>query len=71
MFAQPLSPLRSLLWPYFDEVSMAVRLAGGIPGQPDPDTPGEPVLPDQPTEPGEPTVPDQAPPIPTAQSVRH
>lgn len=49
-------------------VLASIWLAGGIPGQPDPDTPGEPVLPDQPTEPGEPTVPDQAPPIPTAEA---
>lgn len=33
--------------------------AGGIPGQPDPDTP-------QPTEPGVPTQPDEAPPVPMA-----
>ena len=31
--------------------------AGGIPGQPDPDTP-------QPTEPGVPTLPDEPPPAP-------
>ena len=49
-------------------VSANIWLAGGIPGQPEPDTPGEPVLPDQPTEPGEPTVPDHAPPIPTAKA---
>jgi hypothetical protein len=42
--------------------------AGGIPGQPEPDTPGEPVLPDDPTEPGEPAVPDQTPPVPTLKS---
>jgi hypothetical protein len=52
-------------------VPASIRLAGGIPGQPEPDTPGEPVLPDQPTEPGEPTVPDQAPPIPTATAAMH
>lgn len=33
--------------------------AGGIPGQPDPDTP-------QPTEPGIPAQPDEAPPVPVA-----
>lgn len=33
--------------------------SGGIPGQPDPDTP-------QPTEPGVPTLPDEAPPAPVA-----
>lgn len=37
-----------------------VQLAGGIPGQPDPDT-QEP-----PTEPGVPTVPDEPPPAPVA-----
>ncbi len=35
--------------------------AGGIPGQPDPDSPNE-----QPTEPGEPTLPDEPPPAPVA-----
>ncbi|WP_085581576.1 MULTISPECIES: hypothetical protein [unclassified Pseudomonas] len=38
-----------------------VGMAGGIPGQPDPDTPNE-----QPTEPGEPTLPDEPPPAPVA-----
>ena len=33
--------------------------AGGIPGQPDPDTP-------QPTEPGVPIIPDEPPPAPVA-----
>lgn len=37
-------------------------MAGGIPGQPDPDTP----QPNQPTEPGEPTLPDEPPPVPVA-----
>ena len=46
----------------------SIWLAGGIPGQPEPDTPGEPVLPDDPTEPGEPAVPDQTPPVPTVKS---
>lgn len=41
------------------------QLAGGIPGQPQPDTP-EPGVPDLPSEPGEPTVPDQPPPTPMA-----
>ena len=36
-------------------------MAGGIPGQPDPDTPNE-----QPLEPGEPTLPDEPPPVPVA-----
>ncbi len=35
------------------------HLAGGIPGEPDPDTP-------EPTEPGSPTLPDEAPPSPVA-----
>ncbi|OPG75316.1 hypothetical protein B1218_32495 [Pseudomonas ogarae] len=38
-----------------------VEAAGGIPGQPDPDSPNE-----QPTEPGEPTLPDEPPPAPVA-----
>ncbi len=39
--------------------------AGGIPGQPGPDTPAEPGLPpEQPAEPGSPTLPDQPPPAP-------
>lgn len=33
--------------------------AGGVPGQPDPDTP-------QPSEPGVPTIPDEPPPAPVA-----
>ncbi|MCU1721276.1 hypothetical protein [Pseudomonas sp. 5P_5.1_Bac1] len=38
--------------------------AGGVPGQPDPDTPqpGE----NPPMEPGEPTLPDEPPPAPVA-----
>jgi len=36
-------------------------MAGGIPGQPDPDYP----QPTEPTEPGEPTLPDEPPPVPT------
>ncbi|MBK5530133.1 hypothetical protein ACIOWE_09305 [Pseudomonas sp. NPDC087598] len=39
----------------------SISMAGGIPGQPDPDTPNE-----QPTEPGEPTLPDEPPPAPVA-----
>lgn len=38
-----------------------VLQAGGIPGQPDPDSPNE-----QPSEPGEPTLPDEPPPAPVA-----
>lgn len=38
-----------------------LSMAGGIPGQPDPDTPNE-----QPLEPGEPTLPDEPPPVPMA-----
>lgn len=36
-------------------------LGGGIPGQPEPDSPNE-----QPTEPGEPVLPDEPPPAPVA-----
>jgi hypothetical protein len=39
--------------------------AGGIPGQPDPDSPS-PAPGEQPMEPGEPTLPDEAPPTPMA-----
>lgn len=39
------------------------NMVGGIPGQPNPDTPNE--FP-QPTEPGEPTIPDEPPPAPVA-----
>ncbi|WP_047302155.1 hypothetical protein [Pseudomonas fluorescens] len=39
-----------------------VDMAGGIPGQPDPDTP----QPLEPQEPGEPTLPDEPPPAPLA-----
>ncbi len=35
------------------------QMAGGVPGQPDPDTP-------QPSEPGSPTIPDEPPPAPVA-----
>lgn len=38
-------------------------VGGGIPGQPDHDTPDENP---QPEEPGEPTLPDQPPPTPVA-----
>ncbi|MBT2295519.1 hypothetical protein [Pseudomonas fluorescens] len=40
------------------------EVAGGIPGQPDPDTPNE--QPIEPSEPGEPTLPDEPPPAPVA-----
>ena len=39
----------------------SVAQAGGIPGQPDPESPHEP-----PTEPGEPPLPDEPPPAPVA-----
>lgn len=41
--------------------------AGGVPGQPDPDTP-QPAEPGEhpPMEPGEPTLPDEPPPAPVA-----
>jgi len=41
-------------------------LAGGIPGQPEPDLPEKPGEPPLPSEPGEPTMPDQPPPAPVA-----
>ncbi|MCE0461594.1 MULTISPECIES: hypothetical protein [Pseudomonas] len=41
-----------------------VEAAGGIPGQPDPDTPNE--QPADPDETGEPVLPDEPPPVPTA-----
>lgn len=41
--------------------------AGGVPGQPDPDTPAPPQPGDNPPmEPGEPTLPDEPPPAPVA-----
>lgn len=51
--------------PMSDE-DLDLWLSGGIPGQPDPDTPQEPGVPVLPTEPGEPTVPDHPPPAPVA-----
>ena len=41
--------------------------AGGVPGQPEPDSP-QPPQPGEnpPMEPGEPTLPDEAPPAPVA-----
>lgn len=38
-----------------------ITTVGGIPHQPDPDTPNE-----EPSEPGEPTLPDKPPPAPVA-----
>lgn len=38
------------------------NMVGGIPGQPDPDSPGE--IPTDP--PGSPTIPDEPPPTPVA-----
>lgn len=43
-----------------------VAQSGGIPGQPEPDTPDLPHEPDLPAPPGEPTLPDQPPPEPIA-----
>ncbi len=48
------------------DAALDTWLAGGIPGQPDPDTPEQPGVPNQPVEPGEPTIPDQPPPAPVA-----
>ncbi|MGV8844813.1 MAG: hypothetical protein ACOH2I_16660 [Pseudomonas sp.] len=49
-----------------DVLHEAPLRAGGIPGQPGPDTPAEPGVPapEQPTEPGSPTLPDEPPPDP-------
>jgi hypothetical protein len=47
-----------LAHPHLININM---VASGIPGQPDPDSPGE-----QPNEPGSPVVPDQPPPAPVA-----
>jgi hypothetical protein len=61
--------LRTEGWPgpLQDQDEYGVPLmAGGIPGQPGPDTPAEPGSPDLPTEPGEPLLPDQPPPAPVA-----
>ncbi|MEZ1318557.1 hypothetical protein QIW53_21255 [Pseudomonas fluorescens] len=41
-----------------------VAMAGGIPGQPDPDSPSE--QPEEPDETGVPTLPDEPPPAPVA-----
>jgi hypothetical protein len=54
---QGLSPIRLAFWPGHCWHTPPIHMAGGIPGQPDPDTPNE-----QPTEPGEPTLPDEPPP---------
>jgi hypothetical protein len=40
-----------------------INRVGGIPGQPDPDSPNDYPQPD---EPGEPTLPDEPPPAPVA-----
>jgi len=52
-----------LAWSLLAHPQLENRVAGGIPGQPDPDSPNE--YP-QPTEPGEPTLPDEPPPVPVA-----
>lgn len=41
-----------------------ISMAGGIPGQPDPDSPNE--QPSEPEEQGVPTLPDEPPPAPVA-----
>ncbi|MDD2048626.1 hypothetical protein [Pseudomonas putida] len=44
-----------------------ITQAGGVPGQPDPDTPDSPQPGETPPmEPGEPTLPDEPPPAPVA-----
>lgn len=55
-----------LAWSLLAQPPLPVQ-AGGVPGQPDPDSP-QPPQPgeDQPTEPGVPTLPDDIPPTPVA-----
>jgi len=52
-----------LAWSLLAHPHLNNMVAGGIPGQPSPDTPNE--YP-QPTEPGVPTSPDEPPPVPVA-----
>ncbi|NBA94593.1 hypothetical protein [Pseudomonas sp. R5(2019)] len=60
-FLQP-NQVGLLAWSLLANPNMS--MAGGIPGQPDPDTP-QPGDPDQqPAEPGEPALPDEPPPAP-------
>ncbi|WP_052075224.1 hypothetical protein [Pseudomonas lutea] len=51
-----------LAWSLLAHPHLVNMVAGGIPGQPNPDTPDY----DQPIEPGVPTVPDEPPPAPVA-----
>jgi hypothetical protein len=50
-----------LAWSLLAHPHLNNMVAGGIPGQPNPDTPYP-----EPTEPGVPTVPDEPPPAPVA-----
>ncbi|WP_296178739.1 hypothetical protein [Pseudomonas sp. UBA1879] len=50
-----------LAWSLLAHPHLNNMVAGGIPGQPDPDTPSP-----QPTEPGSPVGPDEPPPAPVA-----
>lgn len=51
-----------LAWSLLAHPHLNNMVAGGIPGQPNPDTPDF----EQPLEPGVPTVPDEPPPAPVA-----
>jgi hypothetical protein len=51
-----------LAWSLLAHPHLNNMVAGGIPGQPDPDGPDYP----EPTEPGVPTIPDEPPPAPVA-----
>lgn len=56
-----------LAWTLLAHPHPHVLHAGGVPGQPDPDTPQPPLPGDTPPmEPGEPTLPDEPPPAPVA-----
>jgi len=56
----PLNEIGLLAWSLMAHTELNM-VGGGVPGQPDPDTPFQ-----QPTEPGEPTLPDEPPPAPVA-----
>jgi hypothetical protein len=56
-----------LAWTLLAHPYPHIAQAGGVPGQPDPDTPETPQPGDTPPmEPGEPTLPDEPPPAPVA-----
>ncbi|MBV1815103.1 hypothetical protein [Pseudomonas viridiflava] len=56
----PLNEIGLLAWSLMAHTELNM-VGGGVPGQPDPDTPFP-----QPSEPGEPTLPDEPPPAPVA-----